>query len=121
MSAEEEIGQLKERFALIRRLLNAIGDETRQSIISALTDAAPKGLRVGEITRHTFLSRPAVSHHMKILLDAEIVGVYSKGTMNFYYLKLGGDWLLLQDVINQVESFREMGMLDGENSSVSIG
>ena len=44
------------------------------------------GARVGAITEKTHLSRPAVSHHIKILKDAGIVGKRSEGTKNYYYL-----------------------------------
>lgn len=32
------------------------------------------------------ISRTAVSHHLKILMDAGIIAVNRRGTMNFYYL-----------------------------------
>lgn len=44
------------------------------------------GVRVGEITEKTNLSRPAVSHHLAIMKDAGIVKMRREGTMNFYYL-----------------------------------
>ena len=44
------------------------------------------GIRVGEITKRTNLSRPAVSHHLKLLRDAGIVKVRREGTRNYYYL-----------------------------------
>ena len=34
-----------------------------------------RGVRVGEITKRTHLSRPAVSHHLQILREAGILGV----------------------------------------------
>ena len=42
------------------------------------------GLNVNEITRRTSLSRPAISHHLKILKEAGIVGVRQEGTANYY-------------------------------------
>lgn len=43
------------------------------------------GTRVGAITEKTHLSRPAVSHHIKILKDAGVVGMRKEGTKNYYY------------------------------------
>lgn len=43
------------------------------------------GVRVGEITQKTHLSRPAVSHHLQILKDAEILRVRKDGTKNYYF------------------------------------
>ncbi len=47
-----------------------------------------QGVRVGEITEKTNLSRPAVSHHLAIMKDAGIVKMRKEGTMNFYYLDI---------------------------------
>lgn len=82
----------KQRLSLSNKLKNcknafvALGDETRQSIIVALLESDNIGMRVGEITKKTYLSRPAVSHHLKILKEANIISMYKKGTMNFYYI-----------------------------------
>ncbi len=62
-----------------------MGDETRQLILIALLESDFNGIRVGEITK-THLSRPAVSHHLKILKEAEIVNLRREGTKNYYYL-----------------------------------
>ena len=43
------------------------------------------GVRVGEITERTHLSRPAVSHHLQILKDARLVKMRREGTKNYYY------------------------------------
>lgn len=68
------------------KLMTALGDETRQDIVLILLDAGESGLRVGEITEATHLSRPAVSHHIKVLKDAGVVCMHKEGTMNFYHL-----------------------------------
>lgn len=71
----------------------ALGDETRLTIIHRLYEARlmkqdrpVPGLNVKEITEQTSLSRPAVSHHLKILKDSGIVDVLNKGVCNYYYL-----------------------------------
>ena len=48
----------------------------------------PDGLNVNEITRQTNLSRPAISHHLKILKDTGLVEVRQHGTSNYYRLTL---------------------------------
>lgn len=47
-----------------------------------------KGMRVLEITSYTHLSRPAVSHHLKVMKDAGVVHMRKEGTMTFYTLNL---------------------------------
>lgn len=44
-----------------------------------------RGVRVGDIAQKTNLSRPAVSHHLKILKEAGIINVRKEATKNFYY------------------------------------
>ncbi len=68
------------------KCIAAIGNETRQSIILRLMEGPNEGMRVGEITKKTHLSRPAVSHHLKVLCDANVITMNKSGTMNFYCL-----------------------------------
>lgn len=86
MEIQEEVYTLAEGFASCSRLLTAIGDETRQHLIVEMLKLGKcSGVRVGEITEKTNLSRPAVSHHLRIMKDAGIVRVRREGTRNYYY------------------------------------
>lgn len=81
-----EIQQLAEEFASCRKLLLALGDENRQHLIVEMIGIGKcSGVRVGEITERTHLSRPAVSHHLQILKDAGLVKMRREGTKNYYY------------------------------------
>lgn len=82
----DDVSRLKALFAKSQKSISAIGDETRQAILMTLLDGPCEGMRVGEITKHTHLSQPAVSHHLKILCDANMLAVRKVGTMNFYQL-----------------------------------
>jgi ArsR family transcriptional regulator len=106
MDIQEFSESIKADFNICRRLLIAIGDETRQVIIATLMENKCDGMRVGDITERTHLSRPAVSHHLRILLDAEVIGVFPEGTKNFYHMKLGGAWGTLVTLINNIEQLR---------------
>lgn len=44
------------------------------------------GIRVGEIQKKSHVSRSAVSHHLKVLLDAGIISVRREGTKNYYFI-----------------------------------
>lgn len=86
MDAKEDIRLLTRRFAACSKTLSAIGDETRQHLILEMLKLGDcNGVRVGDITATSNLSRPAVSHHLKILKDAGIVRVRKEGTKNYYY------------------------------------
>lgn len=71
-----------ELFEQVLPLFNALGDETRQQLIRHLGHGTQ--LSVGELTQLTKLSRPAVSHHLKILRDAELVMEFKEGTKRYY-------------------------------------
>lgn len=106
MDFQKQIDLIKSDFEKSRRLLRAIGDENRQSIIITLMSAGCDGMRVGEITAKTHLSRPAVSHHLKILLDAGLADVWHEGTMNFYTGNFGSEFQHLSDLVHHIEGFR---------------
>lgn len=80
------IEELAGMFSDCRPILTALGDENRQHLILTMMRMGDcGGCRVGEITEKTHLSRPAVSHHLKILKDAGIIQVRHEGTRNYYY------------------------------------
>ena len=70
--------ELQEAFHQCMPLFIALGDEVRLTIIEALASPQPlgqHGLNVNQITEKTSLSRPAISHHLKILKEAGLVSV----------------------------------------------
>ena len=77
---------LANEFKNFQKVFIALGDETRQQIFMALLENDTVGMRVPEITKRTHLSRPAVSHHLKILKEAGLVNMYRIKTMNYYYI-----------------------------------
>ncbi len=80
-----EIERLAENFTTCSKMLTAIGDETRQHLILEMMKMGDcSGVRVGDITEKTNLSRPAVSHHLQIIKDAGILKVRKQC---FHHLK----------------------------------
>ncbi|NBI68443.1 ArsR family transcriptional regulator [Pseudoflavonifractor sp. 60] len=82
---QERIRQLAIQFQRCQKTLAAIGDPTRQQIVLALLSGGCRGVRVGEVTAKSHLSRPAVSHHLGILREAGLISVRREGTKNYYY------------------------------------
>lgn len=94
-----DVDKISIEFKECSKFLAAIGDETRQHILLEMMKMKKcTGVRVGEITKKTNLSRPAVSHHLKIMKEAGIVKVRKEGTMNFYYLD--GEISIIHKLIN---------------------
>ena len=79
-------------------------DAKRQEIILILTDFPGEGLTVNGITERIDLSRPAVSHHLKVLKQAGVIGVRSCGVENHYYLTFKAALRNLKILVAQVEA-----------------
>jgi DNA-binding transcriptional ArsR family regulator len=71
--------------------LEALGDPTRRAIVERLFDG-PKP--VGELARGFPVSRPAISHHLRILKEANLVTDEAVGTRRLYRLNPEGFDLL---------------------------
>ena len=76
MTAPGEIRKLSEEIRKSSELLTVLGDEMRQHLILVMMES---GMRVNDIAAKTFLSRPAVSHHLQILKDAGIIATPGAG------------------------------------------
>jgi len=108
MDNETALKTMKQNFSECQSLLIALGDENRQNILLALADKSCKeGLRVGEIKEKVNLSRPAVSHHLKILREAKLVKVRQEGTMNFYSADLATDFDKLNNLVQTIKLIGE--------------
>ena len=88
MTKLSNLTKLKHEFTKSSDFLVALGDQKRQAIIVALLDpqVIHRGLQVTDLVDVTGLSRPAVSHHLKILKTVQLVDYRREGTKNFYYL-----------------------------------
>lgn len=96
--------KLSREFQGCRGIFIALGDENRQQILIALLEHEQIGMRVGEITAKTHLSRPAVSHHLRILKDAGLIRMHREGTRNYYYVDAGRSrWEQMKVLIEHVD------------------
>ncbi len=103
------IQRLAREFEGCQKILLALGDENRQHLILEMMQMENcGGVRVGEITERTNLSRPAVSHHLQILKDAGILKMRREGTKNYYYFDANAEAMnrliqMLEDARNVME------------------
>ena len=81
---QEKLQQLTDELCGCQNTLQALGDETRQHLILGMMQIRAPEARVGDITARVNLSRPSVSHHLKILREAGLVTVRKEGTKNYY-------------------------------------
>ena len=63
--------------------LDALGDETRRAILARLLNGP---VAVGELARDFPISRPAISQHLRVLKDANLVVDRPEGTRRLYAL-----------------------------------
>lgn len=82
-------------------LFTALGDAHRQDIILVL--AADKQASVNQITLQMDISRPAVSHHLKILHAAGLVAITRSGRERLYRLNLLPSASQLKQLITAIE------------------
>jgi DNA-binding transcriptional ArsR family regulator len=67
----------------LSRFLSALGDPIRQQIVLALSQ---EELNVGELTERFPISRPAMSHHLKVLADCDLLVQERRGRERIYRL-----------------------------------
>ena len=68
-------------------MLDALGDKTRRSILERLADGP---IAVGALADQLPISRPAVSQHLRVLKDAELVVESIAGTRRLYRVNHAG-------------------------------
>jgi DNA-binding transcriptional ArsR family regulator len=69
------------------KAFDALGDPTRRAILEALHRGP---LTVGQLAEHVPVSRPAVSQHLRVLKDAQLVSDSRSGTRRIYRLSADG-------------------------------
>ena len=67
--------------------LDALGDPTRRAILARLIDGP---LPVGELAREFPVSRPAISQHLRVLKQANLVTDRAAGNRRLYQLNPAG-------------------------------
>lgn len=88
----------------ITRFLTAIGDPVRLQILYLLGDQGRRN--VGDIASQFRLSRPAISHHLKVLKDADVIASEKVGQEVFYWLERDRIVASLQALADAATNFR---------------
>ena len=98
-----EVQRIWKKFIVCKPYFAALGDEMRQRIVLILAEAGLDGMDVAAITAKTHLSRPAISHHLKILKDAGIITSHKKGTSVYYFIYIQNTLDKLKDLLTSIE------------------
>lgn len=73
--------------AHIADMLRAMADPTRLRMLSMLLDAPSGEACVQDLTEPLAVSQPTVSHHLKILAEAELVARDKRGKHSWYSIR----------------------------------
>lgn len=76
----------REQGERLAQLAKALGDPVRVRLVDVLRKHAGK-VCVCELTPLFDLSQPTISHHLKVLREAGIVGVERQGLWGYYYVQ----------------------------------
>ncbi len=100
-AAQYTLEDVRKTFSDCVGLFHALGDPARQTILLLL--AEHDRLNVGQITELMHLSRPAISHHLKVLKDGGLVELTRESRENFYSLLWDEPIARLKLLITQAE------------------
>lgn len=96
---------IEKAFEETRELFVAFGDHYRQEIIIILSKN--QRMTVKELSSQLELSRPATSHHIKILKQAGMLGERKEGVRTYYYPTLRASFDKVKKLINAADGIVE--------------
>jgi len=101
-TAAEPAPDVLSSFRACAPLFHALGDVTRQDIILLLVEN--ERLNVGQIAERMPLSRPTISHHLKVLLQAGVVSLQRESRENFYALDINSALACMKQLVVLTEA-----------------
>lgn len=101
----EETKRIRDLFEQGLPILNALGDSNRQKLVLLMLEGKPKS--VGELASNMSLSRPSISHHLKILKDARVITEKQIGTRRYYHPITGEYVQPIQELLNEIKKLDE--------------
>ena len=93
----------------------AMSDEYRQQLIMDIAEAGKEGINVSNLSAKSKLSRPAISHHLKVLKESGLIRPKKAGTQIFYELCLSEK---LKNVSTLIKSMEKILLETEETESV---
>ena len=94
-------------FHLCAPLFIALGDEVRQQLVLDIVDAGEGGINVSNLAAKSHLSRPAISHHLKVLKNCGLVKPVKDGTQIFYHIDLKENLDNVSDLVSAIQNVLE--------------
>ncbi len=88
MIDKKELHKLHLMFNTCGPVFIALGDGCRQQLLLDIADAGVDGINVTNLASKSSLSRPAISHHLKVLKDCGLIKPFKTGTQIFYKISM---------------------------------
>lgn len=85
----------------LTRMLDAVSDPVRMKILFLLCET--RRLNVGDIASQFRISRPAISHHLKVLKDARVLHSEKVGQEVYYWSDREYIVALLRKLADEIE------------------
>ena len=98
----KEFKRLQGMFLKCSSLFVALGAVIRQKIMLEVSESGFDGINVTELASRFKLSRPAVSHHLKVLKDSGLLVSVKKGTQIFYRAEFKKNLMIVDNLIHSV-------------------
>ncbi|UOO83040.1 metalloregulator ArsR/SmtB family transcription factor [Uruburuella testudinis] len=90
-----------DKFQQCLPVFSVLADDNRQKILCLLD--RERELNVNQLTEQLHLSRPAVSHHLKLMLDKQLIKVNQIGKERYYSLNLQPTLASLKELVALLE------------------
>lgn len=82
-------------------LFNALGDPVRQRLLLLLCKG--ERLSVNELTAGSNLSRPTISHHLKVLKNAQLIVEHKVGREVYYHPQPGEYYASVKELMDMID------------------
>ncbi|MCM1321480.1 MAG: metalloregulator ArsR/SmtB family transcription factor [Bacteroides sp.] len=117
MNQEDAILEIFEKANECIPVFQAMSDSERLLILLKLFYAGAHGKNVTELSGKTRLSRPAVSHHLKVLKAAKIIESRKEGTQIYYTLNSAEKLSVVEDLLKKLQERLEAIGADFEKTN----
>lgn len=105
---ESDWHRIRMLFSSCGPLFIALGDKVRQQLVLDIAEGQMSneyGINVSDLSAKSMLSRPAISHHLKVLKDYGVITPKKVGTQIFYTLSLDKN---LEEVAELVRAIQKL-------------
>lgn len=97
----DKIEDIRRLFKRNQAFFIALGDPIRQELLLSMMYG--ELLSVKELASRTSISRPTVSHHLKVLKNANIIAEHKKGRQIFYRPQPGEYFDVVKELIDTID------------------